>query len=123
MTDPATLRVKGLREFVRAADHAGPDSRRAVRATFRTVGDAVRLEAGRLFQKYDARSAAGYKVSVRLRGVSVDQSIRKTTGTRPDYGALQMRKALLPALRDKEAETEFAMEHAIDSVADHFDRL
>jgi len=118
-----TLRVKGYREFVRACDHAGNDTKREVRKTLRTVGDIVRAEASQRFARYDARSAAGYRVSVRQRGVSVVQSLRKTTGLRPDYGTLQMKRALLPALVTKETEVEHAMERAIDTVADHFDRI
>jgi len=117
-----TIRVKGLTEFVRACDHAGRDTKREVRSAFRDVGETVRAEAARRFATVDARSAAGYRVSVRQRGVSVVQSIRKTTGLRPDFGALQMRLALLPALRHEERIVEDRLEHAIDRVADNFER-
>ena len=60
--------------------------------------------------------AAGYKVRVRQSGVAVQQSLRKTTGKRPDYGALQMRRALLPALDANEAETMQKVEAALDDV-------
>lgn len=116
-----TVRARGLREFIRAADHAGPDSKRFVRSAFREAGEDVKKDATLRFGSIDARSAAGYRVSVRQRGVSVYQSIRKTTGLRPDYGRLQMRKALLPALTANEKSTERRLEHAIDLVADHFD--
>ncbi len=68
------------------------------------------------------KSAAGYRVRVRQRGVAVEQSLRKTTGTRSDFGELQMRQALLPALEANEDRVESAMEAAIDTVADHFER-
>jgi hypothetical protein len=116
-----TVRVRGLREFIRASDHAGPDAKKEVRAAFREAGEIVRQEAAQRFASIDARSAAGYRVSVRQRGVSVVQSLRKTTGTRPDYGALQMRRALVPALTAKEQQVERAVEKALDRVADHFD--
>lgn len=116
-----TLRVRGYREFVRACDHAGKTIKREVRSALRDVGDVVRAEAQRLFSSTDARSAAGYRVSVRQRSVAVVQSLRKTTGTRPDYGSLQMRTAFLPALKNREAAVERRMEHAIDVIADNFD--
>jgi len=116
------MRVKGYREFVRATNRAGLESRRAVRTAFREIGEPVRAEAQRLFEKYDARSAAAFRIGVTQRGVFVEQGIRKTTGTSPDYGALQMRKALVPALRLKHTDVEKAMERALDGVADHFDR-
>jgi hypothetical protein len=116
------LRVRGLRELVRATDRAGQESKKAVRGILRAAALHVRVAASELFSRYDTRSAAGYRVVVRQRGVAVQQSLRKTTGLRPDYGDLQMRKALLPALRREAAETERQMELAIDRIADHFDR-
>lgn len=116
-----TLRVRGYREFVRATNRAGLDARRAVRANFRQVGEPVRADAQRRFAKYSQRSATSFRVAVLVSGIRVEQGLRKTTGKRPDYGALQMRKALLPALQAKAPEVERAMEHAIDQVADHFD--
>jgi hypothetical protein len=53
---------------------------------------------------------------VRQRGVSVEQSKKRVTGKRGDYGALQMTRALLPAMADKEDETIKAFEHALDEV-------
>lgn len=117
-----TLRVKGLRELMRATARAQSDTRREVRASLREVGDVVRDEAERLFAVTDERSARGYRTRVRQRGVSVEQSLRKTTGTRPDYGALQMRRALVPAVSSKEGEIEDRMERALDRVADRFER-
>jgi hypothetical protein len=117
-----TIRVKGYREFLRAADRAGKESKSEVRSTFRKVGDVVKHEAARRFESIDARSAAGYRTRVRQRGVAVEQSLRRTTGKRPDFGSLQMRDALIPALEQKEHEVEREMEHAIDVVADHFER-
>jgi hypothetical protein len=116
------LRLKGYREFLRAASRASKESQSEVRGTFRKVGDIVREEATFRFQRFDARSAAGYRTRVRQRGVAVEQSLRRTTGTRPDFGALQMRKALVPALDSKRDKVEREMEHAIDKVADHFER-
>ena len=121
MPESETIRVLGYREFLRASDRAGRESKVFVRAAFRTAGEAVRVEGAGLFEKYDARSAAGFRVSVRQQGVFVYQGLRKTTGKRPDYGSLQMRKALLPALQRKETATVAAIESALDLVADHFD--
>ncbi len=118
-----TVRVHGLREFVRAADRAGAESKKAVRTTLRQVGEDVRQDAQQRFSSIDARSAAGYRVSVRTTGVFVVQSLRKTTGLRPDYGALQMRQALLPALENADAKIAERFEVALDKIADHFDAL
>ena len=121
MPQRETFRVVGYQEFMRATARADKDTKRYVREAFRKVGDSVRLDAVQRFAQYDARSAAGYRTRVRQRGVAVEQSLRKTTGKRGDYGALQMRRALLPALAENQAATEQAFEHAVDQIADRFE--
>jgi hypothetical protein len=118
----ATLRVEGYRELVRAFATADKEQRRELRATLKQVGDVVRVDAVRRFSPVNSRSAAGYRTRVRQKGVAVEQSLRKTTGAHPEWGSYQMRHALLPALMSSEDDTERAMEHAMDRVADHFNR-
>lgn len=120
MTGP--IRVSGIRELLRATDRAGKETKTAVRQIIRNTALHVRILARERFDRYDTRSAAGYRVVVRQRGVAVEQSLRKVTGKRPDYGSLQMRRALLPAARIEAAETERQLELAIDRIADHFSR-
>ena len=72
--------------------------------------------------RYDADSASGFRTRVRQRGVSVEQSKKKHGGKRPDYGALQMRRALLPALDTKQEEVVEAFSKANDRICDAFDR-
>ncbi|HKN43696.1 MAG TPA: hypothetical protein VJW23_07215 [Propionibacteriaceae bacterium] len=116
-----TLHVKGLREYLRAASRAEKETKTETRKAFSQVGEIVREEATRLFERVDAKSAQGYRTRVRQSGVSVEQSLRRVTGARPDYGSLQMREALLPALENKEHELEGEFDDAIDTVADHFE--
>ena len=59
---------------------------------------------------------------MRQRGVAVGQALRKTTGDRPQFGALQMKKALLPALYAHEQELERDLERALDQISREFDR-
>lgn len=117
-----TLRVKGYREFMRAAAKAPKDARKEVRAAFREVGQIVREDAAQRLQELSPKSASRLRTRVRQAGVAVEQSLRKTTGKRPDWGATQMRRALVPALEDKQDEVEHAMDEALDRVADHFER-
>lgn len=114
-----TLSVQGYREFLRACDRAGKETKREVRGTFRKVGDIVKADWATDFARYDAKSAAGYRTVVRQRGVSVEQSLRKTTGKRPDFGRLQQRHGDA-ALARKGDEVEHEMENALGRVADHF---
>jgi len=71
----------------------------------REIGDVVAQEARALFSDYDARSAMGFRSRTRGFGrVEVEQRRRKTTGQHPEFGSLQMRKALLPARARKRDE-------------------
>jgi hypothetical protein len=122
----STLRVLGLREMLIACDNAGKETKKYVRETLRESGDAVKRDAGRKFERYDSKTAAGYRTRVRRTGVAVEQSLRKSaveSRRRPKFGALQMQRALVPALDENEAATERAMEHAMDLVCDHFESM
>lgn len=84
----------------------------------------MRASGERRFSRYDSGSASGYRTYVRRSGmISVEQSRRKTTGKRPDYGALQMRKALVPALDEHSDDVVRETEAAMDDVADIFESL
>lgn len=118
-----TVTAKGLREFIRAADASGKATKKAVRDRLRKVGEIVRDDARGLFASYDERTASRFGVSVRRTGVvSVEQRLRRTTGKRPDFGGLQMRKALLPALEQDKDKVEREFERALDDIADIFER-
>lgn len=114
----STVRIKGLREFQRALAKGDKEQRARVRAVFKEVGEIVRREGASRFSDIDTGSAAGFRTRVRQRGVAVEQSKGRVTGKRPDYGALQMRRALVPALENNEGELTRALESALDKVAD-----
>jgi hypothetical protein len=122
MAQGATLQVHGYRQLMQALARTDKATRKAVRDELRQAGEHVRLEAGARFATTDPRSAAGYRTRVRQRGVAVEQSLRRTTGQHPGYGALQMRRALEPALYSNEARTVREMEQAIDRICDRFNR-
>lgn len=114
--------VKGYREFLRACDRAGKDTKKEVRSTFREVGEVVRepwaLQVGSRLGS--SKSAAGLRTSVRTTGVSVRQSLRKVTGKRSDWGRTQQRIGDKVADANERQIVE-AFDHAIDKVADRFD--
>ncbi len=118
----ATIVVRGYKEFLQAAKNAGTATNHEVRAAFREAGELVRADAAQRLTKYSTTSAAGLKVRVRQRGVAVEQSLRKTTGAHPQYGSLQMRKALLPALAKEADAVELKFEEALDKVKLIFER-
>lgn len=100
----ATIAVRGLKELNRDFRKMSKELSKELRDELKEAGDLVRAESARLFSRYDAGSAAGYKVRVRQGGVAVEQSRRRVTGKRGDYGALQMRRALEPGLTAKQDE-------------------
>jgi uncharacterized protein with von Willebrand factor type A (vWA) domain len=77
----------------------------------RGVSTAAALERAK-------KQAAGIKVIVRQRGVSVEQTLGRTTGRRPDFAGLQMREALLPALDDNIGAIERRTEEFLDGLLD-----
>ena len=116
-----TFVLHGYTELMRALKQMDTEERRYSRAVFRETGEAVKRQSAATMSPIDTKTAAGYKVGVTQRSVRVYQSVRKVTGKHPEYGGYQMRHALIPALRDKEPETERALEHALDVIADHFE--
>lgn len=114
----STVRVKGLREFMRATARAEKETKKRIRDKLKEAGDVVREDAALRLRHYDARSASKLVVRPKVRGIFVEQSLRKTTGLRPDWGALQMTRALVPALDAKSGELERRLEKAVDELAD-----
>lgn len=117
-----TLRVKGYREFLRACSRAEKATNKETRAALAKVAEPVRAEAARLFSSIHERSANSYRVRVRATGISVEQSLRKTTGQHPEFGRLQMNTALIPALEDNADEIEHGAEKAVDEIQRIFER-
>jgi hypothetical protein len=120
MPQGSTLQVHGYQQLMQALAKSDKASRKAVRDELRAAAEHVRVEAGVRFATTDPRSARSYKTRVRQRGVAVEQSIRRTTGRHPEFGALQMRRALVPALTANEERTIREMEAALDRVCDRF---
>lgn len=107
--------------MVKAADAAGKETKKQVRDRLRKVAEPVRADAASKLARYDARSAARLGVSVRRVGtVAVEQRLRRTTGAHPQFGALQMAEALMPALDENADMIEREFERALDDIADVF---
>ena len=87
------VRISGLKELNRDLRAAKSDTLKELRDELKSVGGIVRDDAASRFSGYDMRSAAGFKVRSRGASILVQQSIRKTSGLRPDYGTLMMTRA------------------------------
>lgn len=113
----STVHVRGLRELQRDCAKLSKALAKEVRDELRIVAEPVRVEAVSLLSPLSADSAAGYKVRVRARGVAVEQSRRRTTGRRPDWGARQMRDVLIPALDSKQSEVITGLDRMLGRLA------
>lgn len=113
------VRVHGLRQLGRAFKAADADLNRGLNRELLSVGQIVADDARRRFNAIDERSAAGFRPRMRGFGrLEVEQRRRRKTGKRPDYGALQMRRALLPA---RSANTERVVD-ALDDLLGRMER-
>lgn len=97
-----TVRVLGLAQVQRDLRMLAGGMDKGLQAELKEIGDMVASDARSRFSRYDEKSAAGIIPRVRVGVVVVEQKLRKTTALRPDWGRLQMRKALEPALEDKQ---------------------
>ena len=109
-----TLFVFGYTELLRANKKAEKEARLFSRHELKAVGDIVREDASRRFEPIDSKSAAGYKTRVRIKGIAVEQSKKKTTGK---HGAVRDAAdetgALAGALRSKRADLARAFDRAL----------
>lgn len=112
------VKVRGLNEFLRATAKADKETKKRIRRRFKEVGDIVRRDAAGSFARYDAKSAGGFRPVVRTRGVVVEQRYGRTTGQHPEFGALQMRRALIPAVESNQDRIVAEFEKALDELAD-----
>lgn len=117
MADALGVKTKGLKELRRALKGVDADASKELDNQLKEVAEVVASGARQLFTAIDSRSAAGFKP--RLRGFSqvmVTQTRRRKSGQRPDYGSLQMRRALIPALWSNKTNIERRLENMIESV-------
>lgn len=117
-----TIKVEGLRELIARGDTAlDKTKRKLVRDGLRDAVNPVRVEASMLFAKYDLNTASNFRVVVRKTGVvNVEQRLRRTTGDRPDFGVLQVRRALLPGFQHTYTQVISNLQKQVDEIGRQF---
>jgi hypothetical protein len=110
------MQVTGLREFQRDLKRANADVAKEVRQAMRQAAEPVLADARSSASQWGTRTAGGLGISVTQSGVSVRQRLRKTTGHHPNFGSLQMRDALEPALAANQAPVVREIERAVNDV-------
>jgi hypothetical protein len=106
--------IEGNREIARDLRRIERQMQSGVRDELRDLAKPVQQTAASLAGPYSGATAAGFKIRLRRFEVTVEQSLRKTTGLRPDYGALQMRRMLEPALEQEEGKIEPEISRMLD---------
>lgn len=116
-----TVRVDGLDDLVRAFGKISKDLRREVQ---RELSDAAKIVATEARAKISGlappgspRTVGGVRPRVRGSTAFVEQRLGKTTGKRGDWGAIQMRRAFLPSLDEKQDEVVERLDRMLDRLA------
>ncbi len=112
----AGLEYTGLRELTSALKEIDVQVLGQVKQAMGEVGQIVTDEARRMFEPYSRFTAQNFETRVRVGAealVIVGQRLTKTTGTKPDWGAKQMREALIPARSKKLDESALILENRV----------
>lgn len=97
-----TIRVRGYRETARALQRVNKGAKVALYAGLKEAANPIAEDARARLMGYTAMKTSSIRPRVTMRGVYITQGARKTTGTRPDFGSLQMKVGLLPALYSRQ---------------------
>lgn len=110
------VKVKGLRETVRAFNKLDRTVTREVRKELKQAAEPVRDDSRGRISKY--RGSQPARVGIKASGASiyVTQRARKVSGQRGDYGLLQQRH-LEDALDENQGEVRKGVEDALDRLA------
>jgi len=115
-----TVRILGLRELDRAFGQVSRETRLGMRAELRAIAEPVRSEAQELAPQKISNIGdqwARMRVGVTARGAYVaPQSRGRGKIRRPNLAGLLMDQAMLPALRDHEAEIVAGLGLWLDAV-------
>jgi hypothetical protein len=109
-----TVRIKGLRETIRAFNKIDRSVAKEIRDELKKVAVPVAESAKSRLSRYQGLSLGTIGPKATTKSVFVTQRKRKVTGRRGDFGALQMRVGLLPALAENEDNIIHEVEQALD---------
>jgi hypothetical protein len=101
-----TIAVSGLKPLIRDFSRLSKTLTKSLREELRAIAGPVEADVKAREEQWGEKEAAGVRTVVRQRGIAVEQALRRVTGKRGDFGALQMKRAFLPGLRDNQAAVE-----------------
>jgi hypothetical protein len=110
----ATVRIKGLTELNRALALVNSRAAKTVRDELGRSAEPVAATARSKLSRYAGASVGTIGPRTFMGGVAVTQRAGKVSGLRPDFGSLQMREVLIPALEEHGDEIVRDVEFALD---------
>lgn len=110
------VRIRGLRETQRAFSRMSGALDVTLREHLKKTAEPVAREAQSRVSGYGGAKVSTIGPRVVARGVFVTQRARKVSGARPDFGALQMVTAFIPALEHNVEAIEQGAEEALDVI-------
>jgi hypothetical protein len=115
-----SVRVEGLRELNRDLAKFSKDAQRGLQKELRAIAEPIAQDVRARVSRFGAVTAGGVTPGTRAGAAYVRQRAKKTSGLRPDFGALQMRRGFLPALEANEAGTIRLVDAMLDRLAADF---
>jgi hypothetical protein len=119
---PGRIEAHGLRELDRDLGKISRAVQKELRLELREVAEPVAAEVRGLAQHehWGPRTVSGIAAGSRLGTAVVRQRRKKVTGKRADFGALQMRKAFLPAVIKMEPVVKRRVEQMLDRLTSKY---
>ena len=111
-----TLHVKGYREVTRALNQVDKGTRKALLAGLMKAAEPTAIDARSKLAGYAGLDTGSIQPRAVASGVYITQKRGKKTGTRPDFGSLQMRQGLLPAAYEHQGEFRDKVDDALGTL-------
>lgn len=96
MAEPRIV-ITGYRETIRAIGAVDRAQKREIQKGLREAAAPIAEDTRRRLTKYNGLSLETIRPRTGVGGVYITQRQGKKTGTRPDFGSLQMVKGFIPA--------------------------
>lgn len=110
---PFTVKVKGYREVTRALNRVDKGTRKALLDALKKAAEPTAADARSKLGRYQGLNTSSIQPRAVSNGVFITQKQAKKTGLRPDFGSLQMRVGLLPAVSDHQDDFSDAVDNAL----------
>jgi hypothetical protein len=102
--------------FRKVSKEVDPQSSARMRGEFKAAAEPVASSAREKISRFEGASLATIHPVATARGIFVVQDARKVSGLRGDFGNLQLRTGLEPALEENKELVLRRIEHALDRV-------